>query len=172
VRMRRRKPCVLCRRRLFGWYVRLLTSISSVWGWGRNTRGRDACRSAGTARPWRLRPWTCGTGRSPGDRPTVRGDAEGGQTGEGHLLWTNPDACGEILAAAARGLLRSAGPRFPAGSGRPSHDHRATVVTLSPNVAADLHCCALRRHRARSRKVSLHSEGAGFTDCGKVCGPP
>jgi len=26
VRMRRRKPCVLCRRRLFGWYVRLLTS--------------------------------------------------------------------------------------------------------------------------------------------------
>ena len=30
VRIRRRKPCVLCRRRLFGWNVRLLTSLSGV----------------------------------------------------------------------------------------------------------------------------------------------
>ena len=29
VRMRRRKPCVLARRRLFGWYVRLLTRFSA-----------------------------------------------------------------------------------------------------------------------------------------------
>ena len=29
VRIRRRKPCTLCRRRLFGWYVRLLTNIST-----------------------------------------------------------------------------------------------------------------------------------------------
>jgi hypothetical protein len=28
VRIRRRKPCFLCRRRLFGWYVRLLTRDS------------------------------------------------------------------------------------------------------------------------------------------------
>jgi len=30
VRMRRRKPCTLWRRRLFGWYVRLLTSFSPM----------------------------------------------------------------------------------------------------------------------------------------------
>jgi hypothetical protein len=30
VRIRRRKPCVLCRRRLFGWKVRLLTEGSEV----------------------------------------------------------------------------------------------------------------------------------------------
>src|SRR4051794_22109874 len=32
VRMRRRKPCVLARRRLFGWKVRLLTIISKYFG--------------------------------------------------------------------------------------------------------------------------------------------
>jgi hypothetical protein len=30
VRIRRRKPCVLCRRRLFGWKVRLLTEDSEI----------------------------------------------------------------------------------------------------------------------------------------------
>ena len=30
VRMRSRKPCTLWRRRLFGWYVRLLTSITPM----------------------------------------------------------------------------------------------------------------------------------------------
>jgi hypothetical protein len=40
VRIRRRKPCTLCRRRLFGWYVRLLTSSSP----GR-CRGRPKSRS-------------------------------------------------------------------------------------------------------------------------------
>jgi hypothetical protein len=41
VRMRSRKPCFLARRRLFGWYVRLLTELphesgggaGTVWGW-------------------------------------------------------------------------------------------------------------------------------------------
>jgi hypothetical protein len=41
VRMRSRKPCFLARRRLFGWYVRLLTGLphesgggaGTVWGW-------------------------------------------------------------------------------------------------------------------------------------------
>ena len=32
VRMRRRKPCFLCRRRLFGWYVRLLTRLAPAAG--------------------------------------------------------------------------------------------------------------------------------------------
>jgi hypothetical protein len=30
VRIRRRKPCFLCRRRLFGWNVRLLTGMTPV----------------------------------------------------------------------------------------------------------------------------------------------
>ena len=33
VRMRRRKPCLRARRRLFGWYVRLLTGASSRRWW-------------------------------------------------------------------------------------------------------------------------------------------
>jgi hypothetical protein len=51
VRIRRRKPCVLARRRLFGWYVRLLTAISGcrlALGWGV------------TGRPPRLRHWCSG----------------------------------------------------------------------------------------------------------------
>jgi len=40
VRIRRRKPCTLCRRRLFGWYVRLLTSFSPYW-FRAATSGRD-----------------------------------------------------------------------------------------------------------------------------------
>ena len=45
VRMRSRKPCVLARRRLFGWNVRLLTGAP---GWGYSMMGavyRHACRS-------------------------------------------------------------------------------------------------------------------------------
>ena len=44
VRMRSRKPCVLARRRLFGWNVRLLTGAP---GWGYSMMGtpdRHACR--------------------------------------------------------------------------------------------------------------------------------
>ena len=33
VRMRRRKPWVLCRRRLFGWNVRLLNVFTPLEGW-------------------------------------------------------------------------------------------------------------------------------------------
>jgi hypothetical protein len=33
VRMRSRKPWVLCRRRLFGWYVRLLNVFTPLEGW-------------------------------------------------------------------------------------------------------------------------------------------
>ena len=71
VRIRRRKPWVLCRRRLFGWNVRLLKVVHSTQG-GLETVGHRvvSCevsrqlRSTGTAHP---RPcglsWTCGTGR-------------------------------------------------------------------------------------------------------------
>ena len=80
-----RAPCA--RRRLFGWYVRLLTATSPkvAKGWS-SVRTRDVgrLRSAGTARPRGARPVaasrTCGTRRHVGDRPTVRGGRRGGQT--------------------------------------------------------------------------------------------
>ncbi len=44
VRMRRRKPCFLCRRRLLGWYVRFMLksfrgSLASAWNWPPSTTG-------------------------------------------------------------------------------------------------------------------------------------
>jgi hypothetical protein len=48
VRIRRRKPCVLARRRLFGWYVRLLTMCSGYRQAARKTaRGSGGSGSAG-----------------------------------------------------------------------------------------------------------------------------
>jgi hypothetical protein len=49
VRIRRRKPCTLCRRRLFGWYVRLLTRVIFRVGNGRNRGGPGG--QAPTPRP-------------------------------------------------------------------------------------------------------------------------
>jgi hypothetical protein len=87
VRMRSRKPCTLWRRRLFGWYVRLLTGSLRWCSLGRHAgrsarssvgsdgTGRDcvvagvAGVSAGTAHPRSplelpaRRSWTCGTRR-------------------------------------------------------------------------------------------------------------
>jgi len=46
VRMRRRKPCLRARRRLLGWYVRLLTGGSSRRGWSHLRRSLPGLRSA------------------------------------------------------------------------------------------------------------------------------
>ena len=40
VRIRRRKPWVLCRRRLFGWYVRLLNVFTPLKGAGQQSDHR------------------------------------------------------------------------------------------------------------------------------------
>ena len=48
VRMRRRKPWVLARRRLFGWKVRLLTMFSHLRWWAEGPGGRGA---GGVRRP-------------------------------------------------------------------------------------------------------------------------
>ena len=55
VRMRRRKPWVLARRRLFGWKVRLVTSVSNYIGWASHVP-RDQVQAAeiecsGTRKP-------------------------------------------------------------------------------------------------------------------------
>ena len=75
VRIRRRKPWVLCRRRLFGWYVRLLNVFTPLKGAWLTVRNRVvSCEQSPVVsqlapltheRPdndWDL-PWTCGTGR-------------------------------------------------------------------------------------------------------------
>ena len=101
VRIRRRKPCFLCRRRLFGWYVRLLTSYLHVLLVGEAVLGRvqDPARtterrqsrnllnnwhrpSAREPPEWVTRSWTCGTGRTGLDLPTVRATSTHGQFAE------------------------------------------------------------------------------------------
>jgi hypothetical protein len=78
VRIRRRKPCFLCRRRLFGWYVRLLTSHSWSGGPGNSPRtGSSAHHSdppegwpTGTAhpRPYRRRGHAAPVDTGPTDQ--------------------------------------------------------------------------------------------------------
>ena len=63
VRMRRRKPCVLARRRLFGWKVRLLTRFSVACGARRHAPTRSRVQSWGSTadcccwRPQSASPW-------------------------------------------------------------------------------------------------------------------
>ncbi len=97
VRMRRRNPCTLWRRRLFGWYVRLLTSFSPSWfravtpgrsGSAVPLVGRVRRLSAGTAHP-RTTPGgdysfvDMRHPSTPGDRATVRAGDPQGQTSVG-----------------------------------------------------------------------------------------
>jgi hypothetical protein len=68
VRIRRRKPWVLCRRRLFGWNVRLLTDSLHSRGWAERSDHRgDHVGHFGRPAPRTNDPcglsWTCGTGR-------------------------------------------------------------------------------------------------------------
>ena len=94
VRIRRRNPCVLARRRLFGWNVRLLTAkLHQKEGKARlrrpHTGGRSSLRSAGH---------TVKRAPSPGSHPAPRrGQAD--TPGDDHRL---PTGCGEPLMAALR----------------------------------------------------------------------
>ena len=73
VRMRRRKPCVLARRRLFGWKVRLLTRFSVGRGAGRlsSTRAPWWWGRAWSRRPQSASPWCSGV--DPADREDAHG---------------------------------------------------------------------------------------------------
>jgi hypothetical protein len=101
VRMRRRKPCVLCRRRLFGWNVRLVTGRSSQFcvcefGVARQPGHCGSPRDGASPRglPPARTDWACRRGSTVGttvpagmwrpstqaDWPTVRGASTEGQT--------------------------------------------------------------------------------------------
>jgi hypothetical protein len=98
VRIRRRKPCFLCRRRLFGWNVRLLTGMTPV------TRDHDVDKSTGrsvlgaSCLPLE-KPGSSGSaarnGRFNTDRSTVRGRLWTGQTSRPHSF---PQPCGRIMS--------------------------------------------------------------------------
>jgi hypothetical protein len=103
VRMRRRNPWVLARRRLFGWKVRLLTIGL------RNCRAQDpGCRRGGRCRPpseARVFPWfprACENGRQAGHHGT-RAAATGSNQ---RRCWTTPPLA---PSAAARATTRRCG---------------------------------------------------------------
>jgi hypothetical protein len=97
VRIRRRKPCFLCRRRLFGWNVRLLTGMTPVTRDHEMSTNplidlplvqsctplKNQCGPAGSA---------ARNGRLNTDRPTVRGRLWTGQTSDPQGF---PQACGQ-----------------------------------------------------------------------------
>jgi hypothetical protein len=121
VRMRRRKPCTLCRRRLFGWYVRLLTSFSFGGVQGRPPRWDQQCA-------FRLAPPTHGASEpsvdmrhrsTPGDRPTVRAALRQGQTTATGTLGGPVD---EVLPAAPGACYVRGYRGSPPPSDQPDHD--------------------------------------------------
>ena len=121
VRMRRRKPCVLARRRLFGWYVRLLTSvlrwvagIRSLRATGRvpaptRERAAPATRSASVRYADGLRDGQTDR-RPPPGRPTLPrdpGPSWGLVRDERQRMWGLLETCGELLARGAPVLVAS-----------------------------------------------------------------
>ncbi len=96
VRMRNRKPCVLARRRLFGWKVRLLTARVSE-GRASSTRDGPGCEAIGQST---VRSARVPVKQAAADTPPAGKSARPG--------------CGQPLVATCGALLasRSAGPSF------------------------------------------------------------
>ena len=126
VRMRRRKPCVLARRRLFGWKVRLLTWISVGCG-ARPTSGTPARRPGGA-----------GGGRCDRNRQ-AHGTAE--------VLRTEPRGHGH-----AKEVADTLGQRYGSAGTRVKPEaaaRRGTAETTDPRTAHG-DCKATRRYSAES----------------------
>ena len=85
VRIRRRKPWVLARRRLFGWKVRLLTRVSKTSG------GPRMCRATRFRLP-----------RSNCSQDTHRVRAASGRASRGHR-----EGCNTVLPAVLAGQMRA-----------------------------------------------------------------
>jgi len=124
VRIRRRKPCFLCRRRLFGWNVRLLTGMTPV------RVSRSHCRQIQT----RICRWYVGLastgnplsaariGRLNTDRLTVRGCLWAGQTSHPQRF---PQACGRHTFSTSRQGLSRCCPKS-AVTASYTHDYAPT----------------------------------------------
>jgi hypothetical protein len=177
VRMRRRKPWTLCRRRLFGWYVRLLTSFSFD-----GLQGMHRAQISGV--PHRLAPlthdgqgpcsWTCGTGRhqvvaslpTSSDRPTVRAGFRAGQTaadGPFASLWMKP--CRRRCD-----LVTFAPTELPRHRFNTSITTRCDPPHSGPHTTADQRKQWPWQHACRPSGVTLRQTEGGFTACGQNCG--
>ncbi len=160
VRMRRRKPCVLARRRLFGWKVRLLTRFSvgcrvrsditmtsarlPFWGWRWPMRPQSAS-------PWRVELVRLGRARGHGHAKEVA------------------DTLGQRYGSRGTRVKPAEPPR---GSGpKPTIFRGRTAIArrhaAEPEICGRLDClsrvCACRFSSSRSSPPQC-------TGCGQTCG--
>jgi hypothetical protein len=160
VRMRRRKPCVLARRRLFGWKVRLLTRFSV------GCRGPSDVTTTSARLPlwglwWPVRPQSA----SPWRAEVVR---QSRARGHGHAKEV-ADTLGQRYGSPRTRVKPTEGARAP-GS-------KPTILGGPAAIA--------RRHaaeRADCRRLDCHQRACGCrfstltilatpcTGCGQTCG--
>ena len=129
VRIRRRKPWVLARRRLFGWKVRLLTRVSKTSG------GPRMCRATRFRLP-----------RSNCSQDTHRVRAASGRASRGHR-----EGCNTVLPAVLAGQMRATRRIDPPTRRAPSEEHAASGLhpgrpSPRPSPATTI---GLRRPEAR-----------------------
>ena len=152
VRMRRRKPWVLARRRLFGWKVRLLTEelqTRSPRG-SRATLTKDDERHGRPRRTARPRYGGVRAGSNPAlVRALVPSQVKATRREPGT---DSPTACGEPLERLTRVLLACRHRLFPPRSRPGRRTRRACVVG--------------------GYGVGLPASSRWSTDCGRPCGRP
>jgi hypothetical protein len=159
VRMRSRKPCVLDRRRLFGWNVRLLTrnSYDRTCGGARPPAGGRA-RGAGGPRSWS--PWRCG--RRATRRCTVAAMPDPA-TDRPSIAET-----GDLPATAREATGQRAALRVPAVRGTPRPRAPGTPQQRLP-IVARLWTGLLA---SPSLRIGRRGPGAGSTRRVGNCGDP
>ena len=195
--MRSRNPCTLWRRRLFGWYVRLLTGISPI-GQGRHPAerpdrpmasdgaGRNHLASAGTAHP---RPetgaWTCGTRRHRVTDERYAGRLCEVKSAGTHQVgvWKSAGQPSQPRTSAQRfrnlwiASCRRAAPgvmfgarRVSPRSGRPFPAASPSSSVMALHWASDLRRCCSCRSSVNVSAGCFHKDSATFTRCGQTCG--
>ena len=188
VRMRRRKPCTLWRRRLFGWYVRLLTSflrrvveVNLVRTGGAKSPGRmlehvarDADRPpcggpSATAVDMRHRSnqATCQRYASAFHRVKPPGPPRGAlRLRPGLPLWMTACRCSHTLVTFGRSRVL---PRLDPPVAQPVC---VTPVILPRKARLTCNDVACGRLLTRRSAPTLPPGRAGCTVCGQSCGAP
>jgi hypothetical protein len=158
VRMRRRKPCVLARRRLFGWKVRLLTRFSVGCGCSPTQAMRREAPGMGLG--WPMRPQSA----SPRRTEARRGPASG------------PWAC-ERGRRHARSTIRerrkegqTGGPSRPEGREQTILGRPCAIARRHAANRKDLFPTRLSRRACTCRFSTSRSLPDPCTGCGQTCG--
>ena len=167
VRMRSRKPCVLARRRLFGWKVRLLTCTSPARALqGRSTGAPERC--AGDSALTGLRARRILAAVKPGHGTSVRGPGSNQSVvhGCGQPLWRNTPVRSAVPSVVdrrdsgrphhPRGPLADGPLHRPAQTQRPAKGSRQPLVRAAPEL----------RSGGRTNTVCGRSEEAALTGSG------